>query len=113
EDLHRSSSKKKFIDPNKKDDRHQRHHRHHHHHHEKKTWKRTTDDDEESTPKRQARTDEQEEIKTTDVELKNDEKNDELISEENLLELRKQLIRAELAGDDEMTELLRNEIKKY
>jgi hypothetical protein len=29
-----------------------------------------------------------------------DSKEDDLISEENLLELRKQLIRAELAGDD-------------
>ncbi|CAF2635410.1 unnamed protein product [Rotaria sp. Silwood2] len=111
EDLHhRSSSKKKFLDPNEKDDRH---HRHRHHHHEKKSWKRTTDDDddEQSTPKKQARTDEQEEVETADVELKKDEKEDELVSEENLLELRKQLIRAELAGDDEMTELLRNEIK--
>ncbi|CAM4777574.1 unnamed protein product [Rotaria magnacalcarata] len=116
EDLHHhSSSKKKFLHPNEKGDRHDRHHHHHHHRHhhsEKQSWKRATDDDEQkSIPKKQARTDEQEETITVDDEPKHNEEDDELISEENLLELRKQLIRAELAGDDEMTELLRNEIK--
>ncbi|CAF0806074.1 unnamed protein product [Didymodactylos carnosus] len=37
---------------------------------------------------------------------------DELISEENLIELRKQLIRAELRDDEEMSEQLRIEIKR-
>lgn len=99
---HHSSQKKKFLDPNEKDDRHHRHHHHRHHHHdEKKAWKRPMEDEEASvTPKKQIRTDDEEkepEVAEPSVETS---KNDELISEENLLELRKQLIRAELADDD-------------
>jgi hypothetical protein len=96
---HHSSHKNKFLHPNEKDDRHHHHRHHHHHHQEKKTWKRPTDDEEESTPKKQVRTDEEEEEETAKP-VAVESKDNELISEENLLELRKQLIRAELAGDD-------------
>ncbi|CAF0737069.1 unnamed protein product [Adineta steineri] len=120
---HHSSHKKKFLHPNEKDDRHHdQYHRHHHHHNshrhrhhdEKKSWKRPTDDEEISKPSKQARTDVEEVEEEKQEELKSvvdKPEENELISEENLLELRKQLIRAELGGDDEMIELLRNEIK--
>lgn len=127
-DDRRSSSKRKFLDPNAKDDRHHhrhddrdrhrdrhRDHHHHHHHHrhhhhdEKKSWKRSTEDEGESTPKKPAI--EEPVPEQQETETKKEEKQDDLISEENLLELRKQLIRAELAGDDEMIEMLRHEIK--
>ena len=98
---HHSSHKKKFLHPNERDDRHHHPHRRHHHHHhqEQNSWKRPTDDEEQSIPKKQARTDEEEEEEVAEP-VVNESKEDELISEENLLELRKQLIRAELAGDD-------------
>ena len=104
---HHSSSRKKFLHPNEKDDRrHQHHHHHHHHHPEKKSWKRPADEEESYTASKQVRTDdvrkdEGEETAPVDERpvVEKSEEN-ELISEENLLELRKQLIRAELAGDD-------------
>ncbi|CAF1001486.1 unnamed protein product [Adineta ricciae] len=126
---HHSSHKKTFLHPNeRRDDRNRHrhhHHHHHHHHHEKKSWKRAADDDESSISKRQPRSEDVEEKvrernadddeveerqqQSTSTAAKSEE--NDMMSEENLLELRKQLIRAELAGDDEMIELLRSEIK--
>ena len=66
-----------------------------------------------STSKKQARVEEVEPESTTVDEPQNEAKQEEveLISEENLLELRKQLIRAELAGDDvRLSRLSRSEI---
>ena len=135
----RSSGRRKFMNPSerddrdRRDDRHQHHHHHHRHHHETKSWKRSThDDSEEPSPKKPSRI-EQEPIVEPEPEetpTTTNNQDDEFVSEENLIELRKQLIRAELAGDDvgrekkrirlhmfnvlfqEMTEMLRNEIKR-